>query len=214
MAAIIPKILFQTSIKKPEQYVIDKFTSNMTNEWKYYHFNDNEIIDFFKKNYLEEFSDIIAKFNSMQKGAHKADLFRYYYLYINGGIFLDSDAMLEMNMEELILDESFISILSKSHTDEIIFNGFIGAIPRNEIIYKALKDVYNISNVLLNSYYHVLCRNLFFIINNKKYDFKIKLFQEETYDQYLKSGYDYTQTRDENNNIVLKHYWCNKVIPI
>ena len=43
---------------------------------------DNEIIEFFKNNKLDEFPNIIEKFYSMPTGAHKADLFRYYFLYI------------------------------------------------------------------------------------------------------------------------------------
>ena len=83
----IPKIIFQTSIKKPENYVIDKILSRCVT-YAYTHFDDNEIIQFFRDNYLEEFKDIIQKFNSMPTGPHKADLFRYYFLYINGGIFI------------------------------------------------------------------------------------------------------------------------------
>ena len=48
MNQIIPHVIFQTSITKVEQYVIDKILSKCEN-YTYYHFNDNEIIDFFKK---------------------------------------------------------------------------------------------------------------------------------------------------------------------
>jgi hypothetical protein len=44
---IIPKIIFQTSVNKPDQYVIDKIMSKC-NDYTYMHFNDAEIIEFFK----------------------------------------------------------------------------------------------------------------------------------------------------------------------
>ena len=44
------------------------------------------------------------KYNSIKLGTHRADLFRYYYLYINGGIFIDSDAMIETDIENIIKD--------------------------------------------------------------------------------------------------------------
>ena len=183
--------------------------------YTYKHFNDAEIIEFFKNNYIDEFKNVIDKFHSIKHGAHKADLFRYYYLYINGGIFLDSDAMVEMNIHDLKTDESFFSILSPAHYihGKVIFNGFIGAVPKNEIIYKALKNIYNISLDVLNNNYHIICKNLFLIIDEKKYNFKIKLFNEETWEQYLQANCNYTKVRDENNNIVLKHYCFDKKIP-
>ena len=211
---IIPTTIFQTSVNKPEQHVIDKIMSKCEN-YTYKHFNDAEIIEFFKNNYIDEFKNVIDKFHNIKNGAHKADLFRYYYLYVNGGIFLDSDAMVEMNIHDLITDESFFSILSPAHYihGNVIFNGFIGTVPKNEIIYKALKDIYNISVDVLNDNYHIICKNLFLIIDEKKYDFKIKLFNEETWEQYLQENCNYIKTRDENNNIVLKHYCFDKKIP-
>jgi hypothetical protein len=78
---IIPKIIFQTSVNKPDQYVIDKIMSKC-NDYTYIHFNDAEIIEFFKNNYIDEFKNVIEKFHTIKSGAHKATLFRYYLLYI------------------------------------------------------------------------------------------------------------------------------------
>ena len=128
----ITKILFQTSITKPEKYLLDKINSFINNDWEYYHFNDNEIIEFFKNNKLDEFPNIIEKFYSMPTGAHKADLFRYYFLYIKGGVFLDFDAMLNCNIEEITNNCSFFTVKSACKG---MFQGFIGASPKNLIIY-------------------------------------------------------------------------------
>lgn len=210
---IIPKIILQTSVNKPEQYVIDKIMSKCNN-YTYIHFTNDEIIEFFKNNYIEEFKNVIEKFHSIKSGAHKATLFRYYFLYLNGGIFLDSDAMIEMNIYELINDESFFSVSSHHHQcDKIVFCGFIGAEPKNEIIYKALQDVYNISINMLD-FHHMLYRNLFLIMNEKKYDFKIKLFQQETWEEFCEGQCNYAKSRNENNDIVLKHYCFDKKIPM
>ena len=48
---IIPSTIFQTSINKPEQHVIDKIMSKCKN-YTYIHFNDAEIIEFFRNNYI------------------------------------------------------------------------------------------------------------------------------------------------------------------
>lgn len=75
----IPKTIIQTSIEKQPRYVAEMIMSHCTG-WEYIHFNDDQIIRFFKENLIEEFSDIIEKYHSFSNGAHRADLFRYYYL--------------------------------------------------------------------------------------------------------------------------------------
>jgi len=46
---------------------------------------------YMQNNQLEEFPNIINHIKSLTKGQHKADIFRYYWLYLNGGIFIDDD---------------------------------------------------------------------------------------------------------------------------
>jgi len=163
----IPKIIFQTSKnKRPLPYII-KMIKNKAPEWDYIHFTDLEIIKFFINNPIEEFPDIINKFNSIKCGAHKADLFRYYFLYIKGGVFIDDDAMLQYDMNYISSDYDFFSVNS-SYCPGCIFQGLIGAVPQNKIIYEALKDAYNINIKKLNEDYLLICRNLYKIIKNKK----------------------------------------------
>jgi len=103
----IPKIVFQTSKLKPEAYVLDQIKLFSGPQWSYFHFDDNAILDFFNKNPIPDFPDVISKFNSFKKGAHKADLFRYYYIYLNGGIFIDSDAIPRYQLDSVIKDCDF-----------------------------------------------------------------------------------------------------------
>ena len=210
----IPKIFFQTSITKPETYVVEKILSKCDESYQYLHFNDDEIIAFFRENYIEEFKNIIEKFHSIQNGAHKADLFRYYFLYINGGVYMDTDAMIEMNIKDIISDNSFCSILSSHHQcGPTICNAFLAASPKNDIIYKALQNAYTINNNDLVGFYHVLCKNLFYIVNDNKYDFKIKLYIEEKWEKVIERGCDNCKVYNENNEVVLIHYCIDKKIP-
>jgi hypothetical protein len=203
----ISKIIFQTSLKKPEQYLIDNIKKYINNDWEYIHFNDNEIIEFFTNNPLPEFPCIIEKFNSMPTGAHKADLFRYYFIYIKGGVFIDSDAMIKSNIENIIKDYSFFSVESPVYKgNHTIFQGFIGACKNNDIIYKALKDAYNINIKELSEYYHLLCRNLFYIIKDNTYDFKFVLYNEINLDNIA-------FIFNSDDELLLVHYFGNKVIP-
>ena len=201
----IPKIIIQTSIIKPEQYVKDMIQSYCT-DWEYIHFIDSEIIDFFIQNPLEEFPNIINVFNSFTTGAHKADLFRYYFLYIKGGVFLDSDAMFVKNLNDIV--QNFSIILTKASSGDVIFNGFIGVYPNNIIIYEALKHSYNTSNTILINNYLYFCTELFNIYNkHKPYLSNIKLYKEDCMNNGI------CNTIDENNNIIFIHYYQTKIIP-
>lgn len=203
---VIPKIIFQTSINKPEQYVVDKILSKCDG-WRYIHFTDNDVLQFFNENPIEEFKNIIVKFNNMPRGQHKADLFRYYYLYINGGVFLDSDAMIEMNIEHAIGHCNFFSVNS-SYKINSIFQGFIGAIPKHNIIYKALVDAYHINIEALRKNYHLLCYHLYDIILLYNNDRNIILFMEDHNDDNSAS------CLNENGETVVIHYWRYKQIPM
>ena len=143
----IPKHIFQTSKETLPPHV-KKLINMYCPEWEYSHFTDNECIQFFKSNPIPGFPNIVEKFNSFTQGQHKADLFRYYYLYLRGGVFLDSDAMFETNIKNIIQD--YNSVFAKSYMkNEHLFNGFIATYPKNDIIYQALKHAYNTGKMKL-----------------------------------------------------------------
>ena len=79
-------------------------------------------------------------------------------------MFIDSDAMIETNIENIVKNYDFFSI--SSVFPNTIFQGFIGSIPKNIIIYKALGDAYNINIQQLSKNYHLFCFNLYDIIKN------------------------------------------------
>lgn len=203
----ITKIIMQTSKEKPNQYIID-LINYYCPDWKYVHFIDSEIINFFINNPIKEFPNIIEKFNSFTKGEHKADLFRYYFLYLNGGIFLDSDAMFETNIDNIIKNYNCIFVNSFM-TVKYIYNGFIATQPKNKIIYDALKHAYNTENNVLLNHYHYLCEELKNICNREKSK-NIMFYYEED-----KSYENYGGSIIVNNEktILLSHYWHSKTIP-
>jgi mannosyltransferase OCH1-like enzyme len=198
----IPKILLQTSPKKQPEYVLE-ILRNKTEGWYYRHFTDTEIIRYFIMNPEAEFPFVLNKFIKMRFGAHKADLFRYYYLYQNGGVFLDSDAMIECNIENIVGHYELFSV--KSYIDGTIFQGFIGCIPRHPVLYKALKDAYEIDIDVLTKNYHLLTENMWrFFSKSENY----KLYRE------LESDGEKAVTIDDKGSPILIHYWKTKVIPI
>ena len=200
----IPKILFQTNKISNDTYVLNMIMNKLSSEWKYEFYNDEDVITFFMNNPIIDLPDIINKYNSMKKGAHKADLFRYYYLYINGGFFMDSDAMLYIDIDSIVKNYSFVSV--NSCHPGLIFQGILGASPKNKIIKKALYEAYNTDPCILDNYYHHFCKQLYDIIKNTDYGYHIKLYEERI------ENNDHAVIFDGNTSL-FKHYYKDKVIP-
>jgi hypothetical protein len=194
---MIPKVFFQTAIQPLQQYVLE-INKQYLEDWEYKYFSDNDIIHFFQTNKLVEYPNIIAKFQDF-KGCHKADLFRYYYLYVNGGVFMDSDAVLCKTINEIVNTRDFISVNS-SVIPNSLFQGLIGCTPKHEIMKLALEEAYNTPSYKLKDY-HYFCKSLFKIVQ----PFNVPLFKEVR-----------TEECDEihDDTIIARHYTREKIIPL
>jgi len=203
----IPKILFQTNKTCPDTYLLDMIKCKLSSDWKYEFYNDNDVIQFFINNPLDDLPDIIKKYNSIIKCPHKEDLFRYYYLYINGGFFMDSDAMLYVNIDNIVKEYNFISVNS-SCVPGTIFQGILGASPKNKIIKRALYQAYNTDPSILDNQYHYFCKQLYDIIKKNNHGYNIKLYEERRI--HPAKGDDIL----DKETVLFKHYWYTKVIPM
>jgi hypothetical protein len=236
----ITKVLFQTSIFKPPSYLVDRHLKDNP-DWNYLHFNDDELFEYIKENPIEDFPkslEIVMKL----KGPQRTDFFRYYYIYLNGGVYLDYDAVLNVSLNSISSNNSFFTVKSILKNDSI-FNGFIGAEPKNTIIYQALKAIYQSNLEEGEKEYFYNCRTLMNIIKNYKqvlkelfvnyeaiFNSKCKLFRENivriidgvkiTYSDLdeskritgVESDKSYTIVVDENNNILATHHYLTKDI--
>ena len=206
---MIPKILIQTSYKPIEPYVTEKLKKYISDEWTYLHFNDDEIKKFFRENPLYEFPEIEKVFDSFM-GQHKADMFRYYFLYIKGGVFIDSDAMLRCPLDKIVNGCDLFCVVSLTDSENQptrIFNGFIGTTPKHQIIYDALVDAYHTNPKLLNTNYHLFCTNLASIVMDHPFSNTKKLYEGGGTEEY-------TITSDSEQKPLLFHYhYPPKIIP-
>ena len=201
----IPKVIFQTSKTEQPDYVIELIKTNSLG-WDYIHFTDDDIFKFFEENALDEFPNMKEKFLSFRAGAHRADLFRYYYLYIKGGVFIDSDAMIEQDINIIAGDYDFFSVESKYFLNTI-FNGFIGTTAKNVIMYEALKHAYNIDVDELSKSYMTFCKQLREIYDNHKTGQNTLLYLE------VENNEKSAKMINKQNDTVLIHHYLDKIVP-
>ena len=161
--------------------------------WDYVHFDDNEIIKFFKENPIFEFQNIEKRFYEIKRGEHRADLFRYYYIYLNGGFFIDSDFELNEHLDTVVSGYDFVSAEMKSWDSSInnvtnrsrLFNGYLYATQKHPIILQALRHLYHIDlddlgpkDGSFDRRYHVVCEYLYSAQLAYPHKNKIKIYQE------------------------------------
>lgn len=185
------RTILQTSKFKPKD-----FRSNDLNEfakgWNYVHFDDKEIFDFFKNNPIPGFENIEKRFKEIRRGEHRADLFRYYYLYLNGGFFIDSDFELKESLDNVIKDYDFVASDIKAYAFNVAgitnrsraFNGYLYVSqPGNQIILQCLRHIYSIDiddlgpeDGTWDTRYHIVCEYLYSVIQAYPDKGKIKIY--------------------------------------
>jgi mannosyltransferase OCH1-like enzyme len=138
----IPKLIISTYYDKNKipQKVFENIKTYAPN-YKYIVYDDNEIIAFLKKYYPE---NVLQAFHELTRGAHKADLFRYCYLYIHGGIYLDIKTKLIEPIEQTfnIPNVNFYTVLSMHKPT--IYQGIIASAPKNPIFLELIDHIVNV----------------------------------------------------------------------
>ena len=118
----------------------------------------------------------VDKFNYLEKGAHKADLFRYAWLYKNGGIYCDIKTVLIRPLVEVFPDDTvcyFVDTINP-HCEwfeyKRLYNGVIATPPLNPIIYDMLQGVMRFNNT---EHYHTICRDGYRVISSHIHQSKL-----------------------------------------
>lgn len=145
----IPRIIMQTNEKdvvpedmaKCSQTIIDK-----NPDYEYVYFDDERALAYISENFSEE---IVNAYEKVKPGAYKADLFRYCFLYKNGGVYIDTGMKNIKSLSNLIRPEdNFIS--PEDNNTGGLYNAFICCSPSNPIIEAALEE--SVKNIERENY--------------------------------------------------------------
>lgn len=160
---MIPNKIFQTYYNKDKipNYIFNNYNLYASN-YDYTIFDDKEATDFLNK-YFDNI--IIKRFNSLSNGAHKADLLRYCYLYIYGGIYLDIKILLIKPLDDIFKVKN-IFYTCIAYDDFTIHNAILASKPRNKLFLKLIWYIVNVPLSYIKIYYHIFCRDLYIQIQN------------------------------------------------
>jgi mannosyltransferase OCH1-like enzyme len=146
----IPKRIIQTYknehfISKLHYNAVKTFIE-LNPEYEYIFFDDYDCREFIKINFDK---NILKTYDLLVPGAYKADLFRYCYIYINGGCYFDHKYILRIPLRKII-KEYDNEILCKDTLDDLMFNSIIMCVPKLDELKKCIDNI--VENVKYNYY--------------------------------------------------------------
>jgi mannosyltransferase OCH1-like enzyme len=138
---IIPKKLIQTSRSASNLSVLH-YNSIMTflelnPEYEYQFFEDEDCRKFIEDNFDKT---ILEAYDTLIPNAFKADLFRYCYLYKNGGVYTDCKMILRLPFREWI-PKNDDYILVEDYGNKQFYNAVMGLKSNNNAIYSAILKI-------------------------------------------------------------------------
>lgn len=189
-------------------------------EFEYVFFSDNDVVDFLYQNYPPQ---ILSVYESMKSHAHKADLFRYCYLFLHGGIWLDIKTVLIRPLSEIFTSRYDIYTVKSIiyENGSTCYQGILAVPPQTSFMKDMIVSFISLSNQVDKLGYLTFCRQMYAYFEQQYGDVKIgtnkaynmptlNLFEEYNkkicdtqFDQYglctyvrNEQGYDIFKVRD------------------
>ncbi len=142
--------IIQTSNSK--KMCRNKFYSIMTilnyaPEFEYKFFDNDALFNFVKDNYQPMVYDAIQNLNP---GAYISDLFRYCYLYLHGGVYMDCKKILYVPLQQIVSDKDVTEIFFKDRPANYCYNSMIVCNKKNLMMRCAI--IKSIINIVKSNY--------------------------------------------------------------
>lgn len=141
---VIPKIIWQTMNTNRVPVFIKSYSDSWIEqnpEYEYRFHDDEDIIDFLKK----DFPEFLEGYQNLKYGASKADLWRYLIIYKYGGVYADIDCFCINPLRKWInKNASFVTALG---TNNDICQWMIISTPKSPIFLRAAEKTIRNSSV-------------------------------------------------------------------
>jgi len=136
---MIPQIIMQTwkTSHIPDHWLpsVESIKQFMP-AWKYYLLNDDEC-DSFMKLY---FPSLLEWFRNLQHPIQRADVIRYAWLYVHGGMYLDLDIEIVASLDELFVNGELFLLKAPRNFAGHYTNFFMASSKKNPFWIKVLEE--------------------------------------------------------------------------
>lgn len=113
-------------------------------------FNDEDCANYL----IDHCSDaLVTRYFRCRKGAHRADLFRYAWLYHHGGIYLDVKTELKAPLEDVFRDPSHAYTVHSGMAKSTMYQGVVASPRGNPLFVRLLEDAVRTPQLLLDFNY-------------------------------------------------------------
>jgi len=136
---LIPKVICQTLEENVVGEIHMRTVHNlkaMNPEYTYVFFDSRR-----RRRFIKEHFDtaVLDTYDGFVSGAFKADIFRYCWLYVNGGIYIDCKMINRIPFRNFIQAEQEY-LLCKDRIPNAIINGLIGITPKNQQMLRCILE--------------------------------------------------------------------------
>lgn len=137
---VVPRLIMQTW---KNEVVPEKWSSSPTSitrfmpEWDYVLMTD-ELNEKFVRENFPQYLDIYLSF---PYAIQRADVIRYMWLYVNGGVYLDLDYELTEPLDQLFTSGSGLYLMTSSNLSSYFTNSFMASIPGHPFWLEVLEEM-------------------------------------------------------------------------
>jgi mannosyltransferase OCH1-like enzyme len=176
----IPKIIHQTYYEDLSSgrfaHMVRLQNTWRSSGWDYRFYDDNDVRNYIINNFP---SRVLDAFDAIIPGAFKADLFRYLVLMKDGGIYVDSDVVLNTNLDLFVTPQLSFFVPVDIVTDYAnpgsfcAWNGLMGSAPGHPFVVKATEKT--LTNILNRADAYDVERNVCLLSGKSSEVWKLRL---------------------------------------
>jgi mannosyltransferase OCH1-like enzyme len=134
----IPKTIMQTGRFHSDMNHCSLMWQSENEDYQYIFFDDEACISYLKRYFPDE---VVQSFHTLVPGAFKADLFRYAFLYRQGGVYADLDTQPLCRLTE-ILPKGFEFVSASERFDiQGVHTSFIACVPGCPFLYRCIERI-------------------------------------------------------------------------
>lgn len=148
----IPKVIYQTFKTKEIPWLTKLYIKRFRRKnkgYKYEFYDDQRVDAFIKDSFNEE---IYKAYSRLQIGAAKADFFRYAVLYVYGGVYLDLDSDILVNLDNYLQEDDHAIITREKNHQNLFAQWALVFEKGHPFLERTIK--YIVENIQQNKYLH------------------------------------------------------------